>query len=74
MTFPSEKNNDGRLKQTLEKASLTNMTPNESKNDRDQRVAKLWETLDARKEGHIDLNGLRKGLKKIDHREPYRRT
>lgn len=45
------------------------MTPNESKNERDQRVAKLWETLDARREGHLDLNGLRKGLKKIDHRK-----
>lgn len=47
----------------------SNMTPNESKNDRDQRVAKLWESLGARKEGHIDLNGLKRGLKKIDHRE-----
>ncbi|OJJ88587.1 uncharacterized protein ASPGLDRAFT_42167 [Aspergillus glaucus CBS 516.65] len=43
------------------------MTPNESKNDRDQRVDKLWETLGARKEGLIDLNGLKRGLKKIDH-------
>lgn len=45
------------------------MTPNESENERYQRVAKLWETLDARKEGRLDLNGLRKGLKKIDHRK-----
>lgn len=41
----------------------------ESKDERDKRVAKLWETLDTRREGHIDLHGLKKGLKKIDHRE-----
>jgi solute carrier family 25 phosphate transporter 23/24/25/41 len=45
------------------------MAPSESKDERDQRVARLWESLDTRKEGHIDLNGLKKGLKKIDHRE-----
>jgi solute carrier family 25 phosphate transporter 23/24/25/41 len=48
------------------------MAPGESKDERDERVARLWETLDARKEGHIDLNGLKKGLKKIDHRESCR--
>lgn len=41
----------------------------ESENERERRVAKLWETLDIKKEGHLDLNGLKKGLKKIDHRE-----
>lgn len=41
----------------------------ESKDERDERVDKLWETLDTRREGHIDLHGLKKGLKKIDHRE-----
>lgn len=45
------------------------MASGESKDERDKRVAKLWETLDTRREGHIDLNGLKKGLKKIDHRE-----
>jgi solute carrier family 25 phosphate transporter 23/24/25/41 len=45
------------------------MAPGESKDERDERVARLWETLDTRKEGHIDLAGLKKGLKKIDHRE-----
>lgn len=45
------------------------MANGESKDERDQRVAKLWETLDAQKEGQIDLNGLKKGLKRIDHRE-----
>lgn len=41
----------------------------ESETERERRVAKLWETLDIKKEGHLDLNGLKKGLKKIDHRE-----
>jgi hypothetical protein len=45
------------------------MAPGESEDERDERVAKLWDTLDTRKEGHIDLTGLKKGLKKIDHRE-----
>lgn len=45
------------------------MAPGESKDERDERVARLWETLDTRKEGHVDLSGLKKGLKKIDHRE-----
>ncbi|KAJ5690509.1 hypothetical protein N7462_004901 [Penicillium macrosclerotiorum] len=43
------------------------MAPGESKDERDERVARLWDTLDTRKEGHLDLNGLKKGLKKIDH-------
>ncbi|KAJ5770442.1 uncharacterized protein N7511_002493 [Penicillium nucicola] len=43
------------------------MAPGESKDERDERVTKLWESLDTRREGHIDLTGLKKGLKKIDH-------
>ncbi|EQL36135.1 calcium dependent mitochondrial carrier protein [Blastomyces dermatitidis ER-3] len=39
----------------------------ESQRDRDQRVAKLWETLDTRDEGQIDLKGFKKGLRKMDH-------
>ncbi|KAK2751477.1 hypothetical protein FQN55_000752 [Onygenales sp. PD_40] len=39
----------------------------ESQHDRDQRVAGLWQTLDARREGQIDLKGFKKGLKKMDH-------
>ena len=35
---------------------------------RDARVEKLWQTLDTQKEGHLDVKGLKKGLKKIDHR------
>lgn len=41
----------------------------ESADERDQRVKNLWDTLDVRREGEIDLNGLKKGLKKMDHRE-----
>ena len=41
----------------------------ESQNAKDARVEKLWQELDTAKEGELDLNGLKKGLKKIDHRE-----
>ncbi|KAK6835421.1 hypothetical protein RU639_002217 [Aspergillus parasiticus] len=43
------------------------MAAGESKDERDERVAKLWQSLGARKDGRLDLNGLKKGLKKIDH-------
>ncbi|OOF91634.1 hypothetical protein ASPCADRAFT_176922 [Aspergillus carbonarius ITEM 5010] len=43
------------------------MDTGESKKDRDQRVAQLWQRLDTKEEGHLDFNGLKKGLKKIDH-------
>ncbi|KAL8664915.1 MAG: hypothetical protein Q9202_002624 [Teloschistes flavicans] len=33
----------------------------------DARVEKLWQTLDTQKQGHLDVNGLKKGLKKINH-------
>ncbi|KAI2789613.1 putative mitochondrial carrier [Penicillium oxalicum] len=48
------------------------MAPGESKDEREERVARLWESLDTRKEGHVDLNGLKKGLKKIDHHDLLR--
>jgi len=32
------------------------------------RVEQLWKALDTRNEGQLNLNGLRKGLSKIDHR------
>lgn len=34
----------------------------------DARVDELWATLDMRKQGHLDLAGLKKGLRKLDHR------
>ncbi|KAH7080509.1 calcium dependent mitochondrial carrier protein-like protein [Paraphoma chrysanthemicola] len=33
----------------------------------DVRVDQLWATLDTRKQGHLDLPGLKKGLRKLDH-------
>ncbi|KAK1915329.1 hypothetical protein P3342_003137 [Pyrenophora teres f. teres] len=33
----------------------------------DARVDELWATLDTRKQGHLDLAGLKKGLRKLDH-------
>ncbi|KAF3482222.1 uncharacterized protein GIQ15_04981 [Arthroderma uncinatum] len=40
---------------------------NESTRERDERIERLWELLDTRKEGQIDLRGFKKGLKQIDH-------
>lgn len=45
------------------------MAPDESKDERDRRVAKLWQRLGVPRDGRLDFNGLKKGLKKIDHRE-----
>ncbi|EXJ78756.1 hypothetical protein A1O1_09158 [Capronia coronata CBS 617.96] len=39
----------------------------ESHENRDQRIQELWRTLDTRNEGHLDLHGLKKGLRTIDH-------
>ncbi|PGH11730.1 hypothetical protein AJ80_06991 [Polytolypa hystricis UAMH7299] len=39
----------------------------ETQSERDQRVQNLWETLDTRREGQLDLKGFKKGLKKMDH-------
>ena len=40
----------------------------ESQLARNARVQLLWEKLDTRKVGHLDLEGLRQGLKRIEHR------
>jgi solute carrier family 25 (mitochondrial phosphate transporter), member 23/24/25/41 len=40
----------------------------ETEKERDKRLEKLWNTLDATGDGQIDINGLKKGLKKMDHR------
>jgi solute carrier family 25 (mitochondrial phosphate transporter), member 23/24/25/41 len=39
----------------------------ETYENRDKRIEELWRTLDTSGRGEIDINGLRKGLKKIDH-------
>ena len=41
----------------------------EDQRAQDERVAKLWQTLDTQNEGKLSLNGLRKGLNELDHRE-----
>ena len=42
----------------------------ESQNQRDKRVEELWTKLDPQRHGELDLKGLQKGLRRIDHREP----
>src|SRR5271168_3471662 len=45
------------------------MDPLESQDSRDARVEHLWKKLDPQNKGELDLNGLRKGLTRIDHRK-----
>jgi solute carrier family 25 phosphate transporter 23/24/25/41 len=45
----------------------------ESQNQRDARVEELWVSLEPERTGELDLKGLKKGLRKIDHRERCRR-
>lgn len=40
----------------------------ESDKERDDRLEELWKTLDSKGDGQIDMNGLKKGLKRLDHR------
>ena len=40
----------------------------ESQNQRDARIEQIWKKLDFQHKGELDLKGLQKGLKKIDHR------
>lgn len=44
----------------------------ESQDERAQRIEGLWRKLDTRQEGQLDLTGLQKGLRKIDHRMTLR--
>ncbi|KAG6065057.1 hypothetical protein E4U32_007811 [Claviceps aff. humidiphila group G2b] len=39
----------------------------ESQNERDVRVERLWSKLDPSGKGELDLKGLRKGFRRIDH-------
>lgn len=41
--------------------------PEETSQERHERIAKLWKSLDAPEGGQLDVKGLKKGLKKIDH-------
>jgi solute carrier family 25 phosphate transporter 23/24/25/41 len=39
----------------------------ETQNSRDARIEELWKKLDPHNKGEIDVKGLQRGLKKIDH-------
>ncbi len=41
----------------------------ETDKERDERLNKLWNTLDSGGDGQIDVKGLKRGLKKMDHRK-----
>ena len=41
----------------------------ESQNQRDKRIEDLWGTLNQSKSAAMDLKGLQRGLRRIDHRE-----
>lgn len=42
----------------------------ETQNQRDRRVEELWRKLDPQGTGELDVKGLQKGLRRIDHRQP----
>lgn len=44
------------------------MDMQESQKQRDKRLEELWRKLDPQATGELDLKGLQKGLRKIDHR------
>jgi solute carrier family 25 phosphate transporter 23/24/25/41 len=44
------------------------MINGESANAQDARVEELWRRLDGTARGYLDLAGLKKGLRKMDHR------
>lgn len=41
----------------------------ESREERDARIKALWEQLDTKKKGNVDLPALKHGLSKMNHRE-----
>lgn len=41
----------------------------ETQNQRDVRIEELWAKLDPSRTGELDLKGLQRGFKKIDHRK-----
>ena len=40
----------------------------EDQSIKDARCKKLWQVLDTAKEGQLNINGLKKGLREMDHR------
>lgn len=43
----------------------------ESQSQRDRRVEELWKQLDPAGHGELDLKGLQRGLRRIDHRKYF---
>lgn len=43
----------------------------ETQNQRDARVEELWRKLDLDRSGELDWKGLKRGLRKIDHRKAH---
>jgi len=48
------------------------MEMRESQNQRDKRVEELWKKLDPQGTKELDLRGLQRGLRRIDHRKRSR--
>lgn len=46
------------------------MDPEDQK-AQDERVEKLWQTLDTRKEGRLNTQSLKEGLGRMDHRKYF---
>jgi solute carrier family 25 phosphate transporter 23/24/25/41 len=41
----------------------------EKKDERDARIRSLWQKLDTKKKGNVDLAALKAGLANINHRQ-----
>lgn len=46
----------------------------ESREERDARIRALWEQLDTKRKGNVDLPALKNGLTKMNHRECARHS
>lgn len=46
---------------------MTQTMDNESEEQREQRIRSLWQKLDVREQGSLDISALKLGLKKIQH-------
>ncbi|RMD44996.1 hypothetical protein DV735_g79, partial [Chaetothyriales sp. CBS 134920] len=54
-------------KNSLEEWVQTKSMDKETTQDRNERIHALWKRIDSTGDGQVDLHGLKKGLKKIDH-------
>lgn len=53
---------------------MANMDDTKTASVADAKADELWATLDMRKQGQLDLAGLKKGLRKLDHRTGHYHT